>query len=106
MTRGAPIEAFFVAGLIGKAEALVVRNGAGIAKPEDLVGKKVAVPFVSTTHYSLLFALKHWGIDPAKVNILNLQPPEIAAAFARGDIDATYVWDPAPGQRHARPARS
>jgi taurine transport system substrate-binding protein len=29
------------------------------------------------------------------VNILNLQPPEIAAAFARGDIDATYVWDPA-----------
>jgi taurine transport system substrate-binding protein len=95
VTRGAPIEAFFVAGLIGKAEALVVRDGAGIAKPEDLAGKKVAVPFVSTTHYSLLFALKHWGIDPAKVNILNLQPPEIAAAFARGDIDATYVWDPA-----------
>lgn len=95
VTRGAPIKAFLVAGLIGKAEALVVRNGAGIEKPEDLVGKKVAVPFVSTTHYSLLFALKHWGIDASKVNILNLQPPEIAAAFARGDIDATYVWDPA-----------
>src|SRR6202789_3170270 len=94
VTRGAPIEAFLVAGLIGKAEALVVRNGAGVNEPKDLVGKKIAVPFVSTSHYSLLFALKHWGIDPAKVNILNLQPPEIAAAFSRGDIDAAYVWDP------------
>jgi taurine transport system substrate-binding protein len=95
VTRGLPIKAFLIADLIGEAEALVVRNGAGINQPGDLVGKKIAVPFVSTTHYSLLFALKHWGIDPAKVNVLNLQPPEIAAAFARGDIDATYVWDPA-----------
>ena len=94
VTRGAPIEAFLVAGLIGKAEALVVRDGSGIGAPKDLVGKKIAVPFVSTSHYSLLFALKHWGIDASKVNILNLQPPEIAAAFARGDIDAAYVWDP------------
>lgn len=95
VTRGAEIKAFLVAGLIGEAEALAVRNDAGINEPKDLIGKKVAVPFVSTTHYSLLFALKHWGIDASKVNILNLQPPEIAAAFARGDIDATYVWDPA-----------
>jgi len=94
VTRGAAIETFLVAGLIGKAEALVVRNGSGINEPKDLVGKKIAVPFVSTSHYSLLFALKHWGVDPSKVNILNLQPPEIAAAFSRGDIDAAYVWDP------------
>jgi taurine transport system substrate-binding protein len=94
VTRGAAIEAFLVAGLIGKAEGLVVRNGSGINEPKDLVGKKIAVPFVSTSHYSLLFALKHWGIDSSKVNVLNLQPPEIAAAFSRGDIDAAYVWDP------------
>ena len=94
VTRGAPIEAFLVAGLIGKAEALAVRNGAGVSEPKDLAGKKIAVPFVSTAHYSLLFALKHWGVDASKVNVLNLQPPEIAAAFARGDIDGAYVWDP------------
>ena len=45
-----PIQTFFVADLIGDAEALVVRNGSGIEKPEDLVGKTIAVPFVSTTH--------------------------------------------------------
>ena len=97
-SRELPIETIFVVGLIGEAEALVARNGAGIEKPADLAGKKVAVPFVSTTHYSLLAALKHGGIDPKSVEILNLRPPEIAAAWTRGDIDAAYVWDPALGQ--------
>jgi taurine transport system substrate-binding protein len=96
-TRKLPIQTFLIATQIGDAEALVARNGSGISKPQDLVGKKVAVPFVSTGHYSLLAALKHWNIDPAKVQILNLAPPAIIAAWQRGDIDATYVWDPALG---------
>jgi len=98
VTRGLPLETFFIAAEIGTAEALVVRNGSNITKPEDLIGKKVAVPFVSTTHYSLLAALKHWGIPANKVTILNLAPPEIAAAWQRGDIDAAYIWDPALGK--------
>lgn len=97
-SREVPIETIYVAALLGDAEALVVRNGSGIEKPEDFKGKKVAVPFVSTTHYSLLAALKHWGVDARSVEILNLRPPEIAAAFTRGDIDAAYVWDPALGK--------
>ncbi len=97
-SREVPIETIFVVGLIGESEALVVRDGAGIAEPKDLAGKKIAVPFVSTTHYSLLAALKHWNIDPKTVEILNLRPPEIAAAWERGDIDGAYVWDPALGK--------
>jgi taurine transport system substrate-binding protein len=92
-----PVETFLIADLIGDAESLVVRNASGIAKPEDLVGKTVAVPFVSTTHYSLLAALKHWGVDASKVKIVNLRAAEIPAAWTRGDIDAAYVWDPALG---------
>lgn len=90
-SRGLPIQTFFVVGLIGESEALVAR---GIDTPEGLKGKKVATPFVSTAHYSLLTALDHWGIDPKTVDLLNLRPPEIAAAWERGDIDAAYVWDP------------
>ena len=97
-SRELPIETIFVVGLIGESEALVARDGSGIEKAADLAGKKVAVPFVSTTHYSLLAALKHEGVDPKSVEILNLRPPEIAAAWQRGDIDAAYVWDPALGQ--------
>ncbi|MET0335222.1 MAG: taurine ABC transporter substrate-binding protein, partial [Rhizobacter sp.] len=97
-SRELPIETIFIAAEIGSAEALVVRNAAGITKPADLIGKKIAVPFVSTTHYSLLAALKHWKIDPKKVTILNLRPTEITAAWQRGDIDGAYVWDPALGK--------
>lgn len=93
-SRGLPVTTILIAAQLGAAEALVTRNGAGITKPEDLKGKKVAVPFVSTTHYSLLSALKYWNIDPKQVQIINLQPTEISAAWQRGDIDATYVWDP------------
>lgn len=86
-----PIEAIFVVGNIAEAEALAVK---GVDKPADLTGKKIATPFVSTAHYSLLTALKHWQVDPASVQILNLRPQEIAAAWERGDIDGAYVWDP------------
>ncbi len=96
-TRKLPVETFLIATQIGAAEALVARDGANINSPQDLIGKKIAVPFVSTGHYSLLAALKQWNIDPAKVQILNLAPPAIIAAWKRGDIDATYVWDPALG---------
>lgn len=90
-SRQLPIETIALVGLISEAEALAVRN---ISKPEELAGKKIATPFVSTAHYSLLTALKHWNVDPKSVEILNLRPPEIAAAWARGDIDGAYVWDP------------
>ena len=61
---------------------------------KGLVGKKVATPFVSTSHYSLLAALKLAGVDPSKVKLVDLQPPDILAAWTRGDIDAAYVWSP------------
>ena len=95
-TRGVDIQLFWILDNIGKSEALVARNGSGITKPEDLIGKKVAVPFVSTSHFHLLVGLtKLWKMDPRKVNILNMQPPQIVAAWQRGDIDAAYVWPPA-----------
>lgn len=95
-SNGVDIELFWVLDNIGKSEQLVARNGSGIKKPQDLVGKKVAVPFVSTSHFHLLMALeKIWRIPPSKVEILNMKPPEIVAAWSRGDIDAAYVWPPA-----------
>lgn len=93
-TKGVPLQVFLVTSEIGEAESLVVKNSSNIKTPNDLIGKKIAVPFVSTPHYSLLAALKHWNIDPSKVTIINLRPPEINAAWERGDIDATYLWEP------------
>jgi taurine transport system substrate-binding protein len=38
--------------------------------------------------------MKLEGVDPKSVNVMNLRPPEIAAAWERGDIDAAFIWDP------------
>ncbi len=95
-TRGVDFQLFWILDNIGRSEALVARNGSGIEKPEDLVGKKVAVPFVSTSHFHLLVGMDQvWHIDPRSVEILNMKPPQIMAAWQRGDIDAAYTWPPA-----------
>ena len=79
---------------IGDAEALVAKNGSGINSVADLKGKKIAVPFNSTTHFHTMVALEQAKINPADVQILNMRPPEVRAAWARGDIQATFIWDP------------
>ncbi len=95
-TRGVDVELFWILDNIGRSEALVARNGSGIKGPQDLKGKRVAVPYVSTSHFHLLVALDQiWHIKPSDVQILNMKPPQIVAAWARGDIDAAYVWPPA-----------
>ncbi|WP_442866248.1 glycine betaine ABC transporter substrate-binding protein [Aeromonas sp. QDB23] len=77
-----PIEVFLLASKLGNSEALVVKPE--LASPKALAGKRIAVPFTSTTHYSLLAALRHWGVDPASLQIVNLQPPAIIAAWQPG----------------------
>ncbi|WP_446326847.1 taurine ABC transporter substrate-binding protein [Burkholderia pseudomallei] len=101
VSRGVPIQAVALNAITGVSEALVVRRGAHIDKPADLVGKTIATPYASNCHYALLAALKHWGIDAQRVRIVNLGPTEIVAAWARGVIDAAYTWDPALGRAKA-----
>jgi taurine transport system substrate-binding protein len=95
VSRGVDLQLFWILDDINEAEAMVARNGSGINQPSDLKGKKIGVPFASTTHFHTMFALDQWGIKPTEVQLLNMQPNQIAAAWERGDIDAAYVWDPA-----------
>ncbi|QRX82276.1 taurine ABC transporter substrate-binding protein [Glaciimonas sp. PAMC28666] len=94
LSQGLDIELFWILDNINNAEALVVRDGSGVKTLADLKGKRIAVPFVSTSHFHTLLALEQAKIDPRSVKILNMRPPEIAAAWERGDIDATFIWDP------------
>lgn len=94
LSQGLDIQLFWILDNINDAEALVARNGSGVNSLADLKGKRLAVPFVSTSHFHTLLALENANIDPRGVKIVNLRPPEIAAAWERGDIDATFIWDP------------
>jgi len=94
ISQGMDVELFWILEDIAAAEALVARNGSGVNTIADLKGKKVGTPFVSTSHFQLLYALQKAGVKPSEVQILNMRPPEIAAAWSRGDLDATFIWDP------------
>lgn len=78
--------------VIGAAESLVVQDPA-VDSIEGLAGRTVAVPFGSTAHYSLQSALREAGVDQ-EVQLINLAPDNMIAAWDRGEIDAAWVWDP------------
>ncbi|MBR1392459.1 MAG: aliphatic sulfonate ABC transporter substrate-binding protein [Ruminococcus sp.] len=98
IANGIDIEVIWIADIIGKAETLAAKNGSGIETLADLKGKKVATPFASTAHFSLLNALKLEGIDENEVSILDMETDKINAAWQTGDIDAAYVWYPVLGE--------
>ncbi|WP_433306352.1 glycine betaine ABC transporter substrate-binding protein [Actinoplanes sp. CA-030573] len=89
-----PYQVAFVLDVAGDNEALVARNGTGITGVAGLRGKKVGTPFASTAHYSLLAALDKAGVKESEVNIVDLEPQDIQAAWTRGDLDAAYTWLP------------
>ncbi len=94
LSSGIDYQVISVGKLIDSSEALVTRNGAGIDKPADLKGKKIAVPIGSTAHFSLMGALKMYGMTEKDVTVLGMSPPEIAAAWAQNAVDAAFVWVP------------
>lgn len=96
IARRLPYEVYFIHDLIGTAEALAVRDS--IKTVADIRGKKIAVPFGSTTHFSLLSLLKLEGINSNEVTVLDLQPADMVAAWQRGNIDGGYVWQPNLGK--------
>jgi taurine transport system substrate-binding protein len=89
-----PYKVAFVLDVAGDNEALVARNGTGINTIADLRGKRVATPYASTAHYSLLAALAQNGLSSNDVQLIDLQPQAILAAWDRGDIAAAYTWLP------------
>lgn len=89
-----PYQVAFVLDVAGDNEALVARNESGVTDVAGLRGKRVATPFASTAHYSLLAALSGAGLTSSDVQLIDLQPQAALAAWDRGDVDAVYVWLP------------
>ncbi|MDF0478741.1 MetQ/NlpA family ABC transporter substrate-binding protein [Vagococcus sp. PNs007] len=88
-----PVKLIWLHEILGSNEALVVPKDSKAKEVKDLKGKKIATPFSSTSHYSLLNALTEAGIK-ADVKLLDMQTSEIVAAWERGDIDGAYTWEP------------
>lgn len=97
-TQGVDLQVFMLAQVIGNAESLIVRNGAGIETLADLKGKRIAVPVGSTAHFSLMGALEHAQLGSNDVTIMSMPPDQIAAAWQQEAIDAAFIWQPVQDQ--------
>jgi taurine transport system substrate-binding protein len=95
-SRGVDLQVIYIYDNINDAEALVVNDK--ITAPQDLKGKTIAVPFGSTTHFHMMFALEQFNINPKDLSVIDMSPPDMVAAWERGDIDGGFVWDPALGR--------
>ncbi len=95
-SRGVDLQVIYVYDNINDAEALVVNDK--VTAPQDLKGKTIAVPFGSTTHFHMMFALEQFNINPKDLRVIDMSPPDMVAAWERGDIDGGFVWDPALGR--------
>ncbi len=82
-----------------EGSAIMVKKGSAIKTPRDLVGKTVAIPGRSTVQDFLLQkALRKFEVDPRKVSIIVLKPPEMIGALKTGQIDAFIAWEPYPAK--------
>ena len=101
-SQGVDVQLFMMAQVIGEAESLIVRDGTNIETLADLEGRRVAVPVGSTAHFSLMGALNHAGVDESDVDIMNMPPDQIAAAWEQDAVDAAFVWQPVQSQIRER----
>ncbi len=78
----------------GYGQAIVVPAASSIQDVAGLAGKKVAVAKASSAHNLLVAALESVKLPWTAINPIYLAPPDAAAAFVRGAVDAWSIWDP------------
>ena len=82
ISQGMDVELFWILEDIAAAEALVARDGSNVKTVADLKGKKVGAPFVSTSHFHLLYAMELAGLKR-----IGRAGAQHASARDRGGVD-------------------
>ncbi|GKS96283.1 NrtA/SsuA/CpmA family ABC transporter substrate-binding protein [Acidovorax sp. SUPP2825] len=94
MIAGSPLVFTQFAIVEPRSTAIIAKDGSGIDKVQDLVGKSVAVNRSGLGEFLLVAALEKHGIDRNQVKFVYLNPPDAGPAFAQGKIDAWSMWSP------------
>jgi len=88
-SAGQDLQVVDVAVTYSENDNCVVAAGHEIDKQNasELAGKTVAVPLGTAAHYGFLRQMDHFGVDLASLEIVDMAPPEGAAALAQGSVD-------------------
>ena len=71
---------------------VLARNEINKENVKELEGKKVAVPVGTAAHYGFLRQMEHFGVDVSKMEVVDMAPPDGAAAIAQGSVDMACGW--------------
>lgn len=94
---GVPVKVVYLGHRDGTA--LMVHKDSAIHRIEDLRGKSVAVPNRFSNQRLLLFkAFNERGLDIKDLNLVEMPPPEMAAALSVKAIDGITSGEPFMGQ--------
>lgn len=72
---------------VARADLEIDASNAG-----ELAGKKVAVPLGTAAHYGFLSQMAHFGVDVSSMDVVDMDPPDGAAAIAQGAVDMFCGW--------------
>jgi ABC-type nitrate/sulfonate/bicarbonate transport system substrate-binding protein len=73
---------------------VIARKDAGINKPADLVGKRIATQRASAVHFFLHLFMNEHGISQKDVEMVYMKAEKLPTALANGDIDAFSMREP------------
>lgn len=77
---------------------LVARKALNVRRIEDLIGKTLAVPMRYSGHnLGVLQLMEEAGLS-GRINIVEMNPPDMASALAAGSLDAYFVGEPFAAQ--------
>lgn len=95
--QGVPIRIVYLGHRYGSA--VVVRKDGPVKTFTDLRGRTIAVPSRFSDERLLVFrAMKHFGVKPEEIRMVEMAPPDVAGALAVGAIDAFSMGEPYPSQ--------
>ena len=74
--------------VLGKKAQELVRS------PKDMEKLKIGMPKGASVTMAIQKMARDTGVDFAKIQFVNLSPPDAVTALAKGDIDAMAAWAP------------
>lgn len=77
-----------------EGSGILVPKDAEISSVAELKGKTIGFANGSSSHYLIVKALQHAGLNYEDITPAFLSPGDARVAFEQGNIDAMVVWDP------------
>ena len=73
---------------------IITRRGGGVDSAEALAGRRVGTFVGTSAHFMLELSLLSAGVDPARVQVVAIEPEDAGDTLRSGQVDAVAVFEP------------